>query len=97
MLAKINKHWGWSGLNGVEIVDHNEFGNILVMDEKKVCWRICPEELSCDVVARDPFELARLVEDQVFLADWNMSNHVEIARRHLGRLKEGWVYYTNLH
>lgn len=93
ILSKIQKHWGWTGLKGIEIVGRNEFGNFLVLDEEQAYWRICPEELSCEIVAKNPRDYLGLVEDENFQADWRMSNLVELAREHLGSLKQGWAYY----
>ena len=93
LLDKSNKHWGWSGLNAVQIVGRNEFGNILAGDKTGAYWRICPEELTCEVVARSPEEFARLLKKQEFQSDWQMHDLVKQARKKLGNLKDEWVYY----
>jgi hypothetical protein len=93
ILGKIQKHWGWTGLKGIEIVGRNEFGNILVSDENQAYWRISPEDLICEIVAENPDDYFKLIEDEAFQVDWKMSNLVELAREHLGSLKQGWAYY----
>ena len=93
MLDTLNKHWGWSGLNGIEIVGRNPFGNLLVLDETQAYWRICPEELSCEIVAANSQEYMQLMAREDFQIDWDMSNLVDLARKHLGPLRDGWAYY----
>ncbi len=93
MLGKINKHWGWTGLKAIEILGRNEFGNFLLLDENQTYWRICPEELSCEIVAENSQDYLQLVEDEEFQVDWKVSNLVELAREHLGSLNEDWAYY----
>jgi len=92
LLKKINTHWGWSGLKGTEIVARNAFGNILVIGQNGTYWRICPEELTCEVVAKNPLEFFILNENEAFQADWEMSDLVDVARLSLGDLKKDWVY-----
>lgn len=93
MLGKINEHWGWTGLKAIEILERNEFGNFLLLDENQTYWRICPEELSCEVVAENSKAHHRLLEDEEFQVDWEMSNLVKLAREHLGDLSEDRTYY----
>ncbi|KAB7613984.1 DUF1851 domain-containing protein [Amylibacter sp. SFDW26] len=93
MLELINEHWGWTGLSADRIVGRNEFGNLLILDDSGKYWRICPEELSCEVVAETSNEFSQLTEDSNFILDWEMSQIVEVARQSLGKLKEGNAYY----
>ncbi|MGH1416529.1 MAG: T6SS immunity protein Tdi1 domain-containing protein, partial [Pelagimonas sp.] len=93
ILRKINEHWGWTGLKAIEILGRNEFGNFLVLDEKQNYWRICPEELTCEVVAENRQAYLQRVNSEDFQEDWKMSNVVELARKHLGRLKAHRAYY----
>ncbi|MCY4335104.1 MAG: DUF1851 domain-containing protein [Litoreibacter sp.] len=93
VLGKINKHWGWTGLKGIEIVERNEFGNLIVLGEDWAYWRICPEELTCEIVAENRSDYLQLVESEEFQTDWNMTNLVQLARKHLGNLKKGWTFY----
>ncbi|MCB1329706.1 MAG: DUF1851 domain-containing protein [Maritimibacter sp.] len=93
MLKAINKYWGWTGMNGTDIVGQNTFCNLLILGDQGRYWRICPEELSCKVVARDAEEFQKLIADEDFQLDWNMSNLVALARRGLGPLEPGHAYY----
>ncbi|WP_054005652.1 T6SS immunity protein Tdi1 domain-containing protein [Cypionkella psychrotolerans] len=93
LLSEISEHWGWSGLKAIEIAGQNEFGNFLIEHEDGSFWRICPEELGCEVVAKNAGEFSRLTKNHDFLLDWEMSELVELARRNLGALEAGWVYY----
>jgi hypothetical protein len=62
----------------------NEFGNVIFTDEDGQYWRICPEELSCEVVAINGEDFARLQNTGEFLKDWAMRELVERARSMLG-------------
>nr|WP_280818106.1 T6SS immunity protein Tdi1 domain-containing protein [Zongyanglinia huanghaiensis] len=63
------------------------------MDESSAYWRICPEELSCEVVAATSKDFFKLVESEDFRLDWEMTNLVEVARSQLGNLEAGWVFH----
>lgn len=84
--------WGWSGISPAEIIGDNEFGNLLIRDSANCYWRLCPEELCCNVVARSRQELDVLSRDQAFLGDWYMSALVDAAFQKLGVLPEGRKY-----
>ncbi len=77
----------------VEVMGQNEFGNFLLRDQDNAYWRICPEELSCEIVANNLAEFSKLLEDEEFLLDWEMSALVELARQCVGLLKNDRVYY----
>ena len=53
MLNVIEHAWGWIGLEPAEVVEQNLFGNVVVRATDGEVWRICPEELSCAVIASD--------------------------------------------
>lgn len=92
-VGDINRAWDWTGLTAHEIVRSNEFGNLLIKDVNSHFWRICPEELSCEVVARNSVEFDQLVNSADFKFDWEMERLVKLARHNFGSLKSGWVYY----
>ena len=88
----IHTAWGWAGLEPVEVVGENAFGNLMIRDAANQYWRFCPEDLSCQIVARDRAELDELSRDQSFLRDWYMSAMVEQAEQLLGPLAAGRKY-----
>lgn len=92
LIADIRKYWGWTGLNPVEIVRENDFGNIMVKDAEGKYWRLAPEDCSCNIVANNRHELDALAIDQEFLHDWNMRALVEMAVEKCGPLTEGRKY-----
>ncbi len=92
LLKCVAESWGWLGLRPKEVLDQNVFGNIIVLDESGCFWRICPEELSCEVVAQDAAAYEHLRNDDEFLADWEMLPLVEEAYAALGALPEGCCY-----
>lgn len=92
LTAIVKESWSWTGLDPEQIVGDNDFGNLIVKDHDGKYWRLCPEDLSCHVVANDRSELDVLSQDQEFLHDWHMTRLVEQARERLGPLRPGYKY-----
>ncbi|HAH55981.1 MAG TPA: DUF1851 domain-containing protein, partial [Flavobacterium sp.] len=42
---------GWIGVTAYEIVQINDFGNVIFKSTDNEFWRICPEELYCVKIA----------------------------------------------
>ena len=93
LLTTVATHWGWIGLDPLEIVGRNAFGNLLIKDAAGAYWRICPEELSCLTVADNATAFEALCNDAEFQLDWEMALPVKAAREALGALTPGRVYY----
>ena len=92
LTEQIQRAWGWTGITPTEVVGENAFGNLIVRDDCSLYWRICPEDLYCQVVAHSRVELDQLSRDQEFLHDWNMQELVEQAEGLLGQLPLGRKY-----
>lgn len=86
MIEKIVAAWGWTGIDPLKLVEENAFGNLLIKDNDGRFWRLCPEDLTCEVVATTDKAFAVLCKDEEFLSDWNMQNLVAEAREKLGPL-----------
>ncbi len=86
IVQEIAKSWGWIGIDPVEVVGENDFGNLMIKDVRGEYWRLCPEELSCEVVAKSREELDQLSADQEFLSDWYMQALVKVAIEENGPL-----------
>jgi hypothetical protein len=80
ILQTIADAWGWRGVRPLTLVMQNEFGNVIFTDDAGQYWRICPEELSCEIVAAGKDDFARLQNSSEFAEDWAMSALVEEAR-----------------
>ncbi|MEM9287757.1 MAG: T6SS immunity protein Tdi1 domain-containing protein [Pseudomonadota bacterium] len=93
LLEQVNEAWGWAGLEAKQLLAKNDFGNLILSDKDFRCWRICPEELSCEVVADNHASFAKLLDTQEFSADWKVSGLVDLAYKSLGRLEPDQVYY----
>ncbi|RFB05291.1 DUF1851 domain-containing protein [Parvularcula marina] len=76
----------------LEIVARNEFGNLIIRDHDGRYWRLCPEDVYCEVVADSKEHFDSLWRDLDFVADWEMAVLVEAARESLGVLPEDWSY-----
>lgn len=92
LIDEIRTAWGWTGIQPLEVVGENEFGNLIVKDVDGSYWRICPEDSDCRVIASTRQELDALSKDQAFLRDWHMSALVDRAFAVLGVLAEGRKY-----
>lgn len=92
LLDEVRSAWGWVGIEPVELIDDNDFGNLILKDVGGQYWRLCPEDLYCEVVASSGEELDRLSKDQEFLGDWYMRGLVDQAFRRLGALAHGRKY-----
>jgi len=92
LLDEVRSAWGWVGVDPVDLLDDNEFGNLILEDANGQFWRLCPEDLYCEVVASSREELDRLAKDQDFLRDWYMRDLVDQAFQRLGALAPGRKY-----
>jgi hypothetical protein len=90
MRELIRESWGWAGFEDVrEVLAQNQFGNLIFRDSVGCLWRICPEQLSCEKIAEDDQEYARLWKNEAFLRDWNMEALVETANARYGAQPQG--------
>lgn len=92
LLETVRIAWGWIGIKPEEVVVENDFGNLIVRDDAGSYWRICPEELSCSVIAEDRSSLDALNRDEEFQEDWGMTNLVALAYECVGPLEVGRKY-----
>ena len=81
LLSEVRDAWGWVGIDPVGIIDQNNFGNLIIKDRGGKYWRLCPEDVYCEVIAKDCDELNDLLNDPQYLEDWRMSALVEAARK----------------
>jgi hypothetical protein len=92
VLTTIRNAWRWTGLDPSRIEAVNPFGNVIVRAVDGAFWRICPEALSCEVVARSAGEYAALWADGDFQVDWQMERLVHLARSKFGPPADGRCY-----
>ena len=93
IIQVIKTSWGWTGINPIEVIGENDFGNLIVKDIDGKYWHICPEELSCEVIAKNRKELDIILKNKDFLHNWYMRNLVTKARKELGSLEKGKKYH----
>ncbi|RJG47768.1 T6SS immunity protein Tdi1 domain-containing protein [Motilimonas pumila] len=92
MLEAIKDAWLWTGLEPVEVVVENKFGNVVVRDVDDKFWRICPEEAELTLIAQTRSQLNALWQDEDFRLDWLMLGLVHQAEQTLGALPVGKKY-----
>lgn len=93
IIEEVKGAWGWVGINPVEIVAENEFGNLILKDADNKFWRLCPEDVYCKIIASSIYEYNKLIQNDEFLNDWNMTVMVDEAMEMLGALEDGYKYY----
>ena len=89
----IKESWGWAGIEPDEVVGENDFGNLMIKDIHGKYWRLCPEDVYCEIVANNRSELDALSTNQEFLEDWYMQLLVDQAKEKYGELEEGEKYH----
>ena len=92
LVSEISAAWGWAGLEAAELISENEFGNLIVLDRAGRYWRMCPEDIYCEIVAWDRAAYEELVKQPDFIEDWQMEALVRVAREKLGDLALGQKY-----
>lgn len=92
ILETINKEWEWLGISAVELIDENDFGNLIFRSDEGTYWRILPESPECIKIADNQNEFEKLRTDQDFQLDWQMETLVTAAKRKLGELEQGRKY-----
>jgi hypothetical protein len=93
IIEAIKESWNWVGIEPEEIVGENDFGNLIIRDDRGKYWRLCPEDAYCKVIAQNRNELDALSTNQDFLADWYMASLAEQAKEKLGSLQPGRKYH----
>jgi hypothetical protein len=96
LIQELRESWSWAGLDPVEIIGENDFGNLLIRDSAGRIWRLCPEDCYCRIVAMDFSQLAALAKNEEFMKDWHMTPLVEEARGSCGPLSPGKKYNLRL-
>lgn len=92
LLKTIELAWAWRGIVPTELVGINSFGNVIVKTASGDFWRICPEELSAELVATSVAELEKLQSDPQFKDDWKLPALLHTAQTKLGTLDTGRCY-----
>lgn len=96
MIEMINRSWGWAGIEASEVLHENDFGNLIIEGVKGEIWRICPEELSCKIIADNLEGFDELFYSEKFKKDWYMDETVSLASDQMGELLSGEKYCLKL-
>ena len=89
----INDSWGWTGIKAVDVIEENDFGNLIIKDMAGKYWRLCPEDIYCKIVAENRNKLDSLFVDSDFLIDWSMESLVSEAKTKFGPLQPGKKFH----
>lgn len=96
IIDTIKKSWSWTNQIPKEILDVNDFGNIIFQSEEGKICRICPEELNFSIIANDLNEYEILKKDEGFITDWEMKTLVGFSKEYIGKLKENEKFCLKL-
>jgi len=92
ILESVATYWGWTGIEPEKVIAVNEFGNLIMKDSAGKFWRLCPEDVYCDVIAQNDAEYNELVKDEEFNEDWFMEVILQKAVKKFGELKDDNKY-----
>ncbi len=92
IIKVIESSWGWTGIQPIKIISDNAFGNLIIQDVNNRYWRLCPEDLYCNVVAENTEEFKKLSSEDNFLQDWCMETLSAQSSDRLGELAHGEKY-----
>jgi len=92
MISIINEAWQWLGFKVIEVLQTNDFGNVIFKTDKNEFWRICPEDISCEKIADSEKEFINIFNDLINSEDWMMTNIINIAKSKLGELEVNQKY-----
>ena len=92
LLTAVADGWSWKGIEPVELIDQNAFGNVIVRTAAGSFWRICPEIPEAKVIAYSDLELERVRNNPEFILDWKTEPLVQRAADALGDLGPGRCY-----
>ncbi|NVJ66590.1 MAG: DUF1851 domain-containing protein [Gammaproteobacteria bacterium] len=92
IIEVINNSWGWKIPLVDQVLAVNSMGNCFLRDENKQYWRVCPEELSAELVAETDKQVQLIFEDPAFKQDWQLLGLIDPAEEHFGKLKVGQCY-----
>ncbi len=92
ILDTVTTYWGWTGIEPERVIAINEFGNVIMKDTQGKFWRLCPEDVYCDIIAQDDNDYNELVKDEEFNQDWFMEVVLQKAVAKFGELKDDDKY-----
>jgi hypothetical protein len=78
--------WAWTGIEPEAVLHLNSFGNVIFTDNDGAFWRVVPEELMCETIARNADEFDALWKSDDFQLDWRMDRLRDLAVGALGPL-----------
>jgi hypothetical protein len=76
VIEALHAEWRWILSEISEVLAVSSMGNVCLVDNQQSYWRICPEELSAEIIARSASELDSWFADPDAKADWQMSGMV---------------------
>ena len=89
VIEALKTGWSWILPPISRVLAVNSMGNVFLSDNDQRYWRVCPEELSANLVAKTAEELEPFYADPDYKADWQMTAVVEEQAELHGELETG--------
>ena len=92
IIEVINKAWNWAVPKVKEILAVNSMGNVFLKDSEGKYWRICPEELTATLEAKNNDEVEIVFNNPEYKEDWQLLGLIDEAESHFGKIEVGECY-----
>lgn len=79
-------------IQAIQLIDENDFGNLIFRSHDGSYWRILPENPACIKIADDDVGFQKVMLNKNFQLEWNMETLVTLARQTIGKLEKGRKY-----
>ena len=89
VIEALSEEWAWILPPINQVLAVSPMGNVFLKCDDQNYWRICPEELAAEIVARTPGELDALYSDAEYKKDWEMASLVADLIERYGELQIG--------
>ena len=76
VIEALSEEWAWILPPINQVLAVSSMGNVFVECNDQSYWRVCPEELTAETVARTSEELDALYSSTEYKKDWEMANLV---------------------
>ena len=92
IIEVVTDAWNWAIPGVKKVLAVNSMANVLLIDIEGKYWRICPEELSAEIIATNDAEIQSVYEDPDYKADWQLLGLIDEAEKEFGKLEIGECY-----
>ncbi len=92
IIETLNESCSWATPKVQSVLAVNSIANCLLKDINNRYWRICPEELSAELIAENEDQVQKIFADPEYKQDWQLLGLIDPAEKHFGKLNHGECY-----